>query len=80
MFKHNDPDAVLGARTTVVNVNDSKAAGTKTRTTETQIDLVLVNRDQKFITDAKAVLYETVPAQHRPMICTMKMAQPRQKG
>ncbi|VDO97145.1 unnamed protein product [Heligmosomoides polygyrus] len=43
--------------------------------TETQIDFVLVrNRDQGLVTDAKIVPCETVATQHRPLICTMKIA------
>ncbi|VDP10495.1 unnamed protein product [Heligmosomoides polygyrus] len=42
---------------------------------KTQIDFVLVrNRDQELVTDAKIVPYETVATQHRPLICTMKIA------
>ncbi|VDO83020.1 unnamed protein product [Heligmosomoides polygyrus] len=43
--------------------------------TKTQIDFVLVrNRDQGLVTDAKIVPYEMVATQHRPLICTMKIA------
>ncbi|KAL6729362.1 hypothetical protein Aduo_000423 [Ancylostoma duodenale] len=47
---------------------------------KTQIDYVLVRyRDQKLVTDAKVVPYETVTPQHRPLICTMKIKPPNQK-
>ncbi|VDO90211.1 unnamed protein product [Heligmosomoides polygyrus] len=43
--------------------------------TKTQIDFVLVrNRDQGLVADAKIVPYETVATQHRPLICTTKIA------
>uniref|UniRef100_A0A183F9N2 Endo/exonuclease/phosphatase domain-containing protein n=1 Tax=Heligmosomoides polygyrus TaxID=6339 RepID=A0A183F9N2_HELPZ len=44
------------------------------------IDFVLVkNRDRNLVTDAKIVPYETVAPQHRPLICTLKIAFPRLK-
>ncbi|VDP24502.1 unnamed protein product [Heligmosomoides polygyrus] len=44
---------------------------------KTQIDFVLVrNRDQGLVTDAKVVPYETVATQHRPLICTMRITPP----
>ncbi|EYC44370.1 hypothetical protein Y032_0463g1909 [Ancylostoma ceylanicum] len=47
---------------------------------KTQIDYVLVRyQDQKLVTDAKVVPYETVTSQHRPLICTMKITPPNQK-
>ncbi|XGW35842.1 hypothetical protein V3C99_019211, partial [Haemonchus contortus] len=46
----------------------------------TQIDFVLVrHRDQGLVTDAKTVPYETVATQHRPLICTLKIAPPKTK-
>ncbi|XGW10232.1 hypothetical protein V3C99_012037 [Haemonchus contortus] len=46
----------------------------------TQIDFVLVrHRDQGLVTDAKTVPYETVATQHRPLICTLKIAPPKPK-
>ncbi|XGW23662.1 hypothetical protein V3C99_005687 [Haemonchus contortus] len=46
----------------------------------TQIDFVLVrDRDQGLVTDAKTVPYETVATQHRPLICTLKIAPPKPK-
>ncbi|VDO99442.1 unnamed protein product [Heligmosomoides polygyrus] len=46
--------------------------------TRTQIDFVLVkDRDRSLVTDAKVVPYETVAPQHRPLICTIKIASPR---
>ncbi|XGW23903.1 hypothetical protein V3C99_005819, partial [Haemonchus contortus] len=46
----------------------------------TQIDFVLVrHRDQGLVTDAKTVPYETVATQHRPLICTFKIAPPKPK-
>ncbi|EYC33056.1 hypothetical protein Y032_0002g578 [Ancylostoma ceylanicum] len=46
----------------------------------TQIDYVLVRcRDQELVTDAKVVPYEAIAAQHRPLICTMKITPPKQK-
>ncbi|EYC40571.1 hypothetical protein Y032_0606g582 [Ancylostoma ceylanicum] len=45
---------------------------------KTQIDFVLVrHRDQKLVTDAKVVPYETVAKQHRPLSCTMKIMPPK---
>ncbi|EYC40925.1 hypothetical protein Y032_0589g370 [Ancylostoma ceylanicum] len=44
---------------------------------QTQIDFVLRYRDQKLVTDAKVVPYETVATQHRPLICTMKVMPPK---
>ncbi|VDP11805.1 unnamed protein product [Heligmosomoides polygyrus] len=38
-----------------------------------------VDRDQSLATDAKIVPYETVAPQHRPLICTLKIAPPRLK-
>uniref|UniRef100_A0A7I4YN09 Reverse transcriptase domain-containing protein n=1 Tax=Haemonchus contortus TaxID=6289 RepID=A0A7I4YN09_HAECO len=47
---------------------------------KTQIDFVLVrHRDQGLVTDAKTVPYETVATQHRPLICTLKIAPPKPK-
>ncbi|VDO78449.1 unnamed protein product [Heligmosomoides polygyrus] len=46
--------------------------------TKTQIDFVLMrDRDRNLVTDAKIVSYETVAPQHRPLICTLKIAHPR---
>nr|CDJ93339.1 Endonuclease exonuclease phosphatase domain containing protein [Haemonchus contortus] len=46
----------------------------------TQIDFVLVrHRDQGLVTDAKTVPYETVATQHRPLICTLRIAPPKPK-
>ncbi|VDO93779.1 unnamed protein product [Heligmosomoides polygyrus] len=46
--------------------------------TKTQTDFVLVrDRDRNLVTDAKIVPYETVALQHRPLICTLKVAPPR---
>uniref|UniRef100_A0A7I4XRC0 Reverse transcriptase domain-containing protein n=1 Tax=Haemonchus contortus TaxID=6289 RepID=A0A7I4XRC0_HAECO len=46
----------------------------------TQIDFVLVrHRDQGLVTDAKTVPCETVATQHRPLICTLKIAPPKPK-
>ncbi|XGW20197.1 hypothetical protein V3C99_003760, partial [Haemonchus contortus] len=46
----------------------------------TQIDFVLVrHRDQGLVTDAKTVPYETVATQHRPLICTLRIAPPKTK-
>ncbi|VDL72401.1 unnamed protein product [Nippostrongylus brasiliensis] len=43
--------------------------------TRSQIDYVLVRRrDAKLVSNAKVVPYETVASQHRPLICTMKIA------
>ncbi|VDP04498.1 unnamed protein product [Heligmosomoides polygyrus] len=48
--------------------------------TKTQIDFVLVrDRDRCLVTDAKPLSYETVAPQHRPLICTLKIAPPRLK-
>ncbi|VDO84993.1 unnamed protein product [Heligmosomoides polygyrus] len=48
--------------------------------TKTQIDFILVkHRDRGLVTDAKVVPYETVATQHRPLICTLKFAPPRQR-
>uniref|UniRef100_A0A7I5EDF7 Endo/exonuclease/phosphatase domain-containing protein n=1 Tax=Haemonchus contortus TaxID=6289 RepID=A0A7I5EDF7_HAECO len=47
---------------------------------KTQMDFVLVrHRDQGLVTDAKTVPYETVATQHRPPICTLKIAPPKPK-
>uniref|UniRef100_A0A7I4YFX0 Endonuclease-reverse transcriptase n=1 Tax=Haemonchus contortus TaxID=6289 RepID=A0A7I4YFX0_HAECO len=37
------------------------------------------HRDQGLVTDAKTVPYETVATQHRPPICTVKIAPPKPK-
>ncbi|VDP36609.1 unnamed protein product [Heligmosomoides polygyrus] len=37
------------------------------------------DRDRRLLTDAKIVPYETVASQHRELICTLKIAPPRQK-
>ncbi|VDO80410.1 unnamed protein product [Heligmosomoides polygyrus] len=37
------------------------------------------DRDRSLVTDAKIVPYETVAPQHRPLICTLKIAPPRLK-
>ncbi|VDP01664.1 unnamed protein product [Heligmosomoides polygyrus] len=37
------------------------------------------DRDRSIVTDAKIVLYETVAPQHRPLICTLKIAPSRLK-
>uniref|UniRef100_A0A914VFU1 Reverse transcriptase domain-containing protein n=1 Tax=Plectus sambesii TaxID=2011161 RepID=A0A914VFU1_9BILA len=48
--------------------------------TSSQIDFVLVRRrDFLLVTDAKAVPYETVTTQHRPVICTMRIEPPKQR-
>ncbi|VDP10129.1 unnamed protein product [Heligmosomoides polygyrus] len=65
--------------TTIVNTKFRKRASHLisfySRNTKTQIDFILVrNRDQGLVTDAKIVPYETVATQHRPLICTMKIA------
>ncbi|EYB89152.1 hypothetical protein Y032_0235g3181 [Ancylostoma ceylanicum] len=45
---------------------------------KTQTDSVLIlQRDQKLVTDAKVVSYETVATQHLPLICTMKIMPPK---
>ncbi|VDP31320.1 unnamed protein product [Heligmosomoides polygyrus] len=45
-----------------------------------QIDFVLVkDRYRSIVTDAKIVPYETVAAQHRPLICTFKITPPKLK-
>ncbi|EYC17368.1 hypothetical protein Y032_0031g2430 [Ancylostoma ceylanicum] len=36
-------------------------------------------RNQKLVTNAKVVSYETVTSQHRPLICTMKITPPNHK-
>uniref|UniRef100_W6NHB0 Craniofacial development protein 2-like n=1 Tax=Haemonchus contortus TaxID=6289 RepID=W6NHB0_HAECO len=47
----------------------------------TQVDFVLVrHRDQGLVTDAKTVPYETVATQHRPLICSLKIASPKPKS
>ncbi|VDP54298.1 unnamed protein product [Heligmosomoides polygyrus] len=38
-----------------------------------------MDRDRSVVTDAKIVPYETVTPQHRPLICTLKIAPPRLK-
>ncbi|VDP19226.1 unnamed protein product [Heligmosomoides polygyrus] len=44
------------------------------------MDFVLVkDRYRGFVTDAKIVPYETIAPQHRPLICILKIAPPRQK-
>ncbi|WP_218939395.1 endonuclease/exonuclease/phosphatase family protein, partial [Wolbachia endosymbiont of Atemnus politus] len=46
----------------------------------TQIDFVLVRRrDLKFVLDTKVIPYETVATQHRPLVCKIRIAPPRQK-
>ncbi|VDO19416.1 unnamed protein product [Heligmosomoides polygyrus] len=48
--------------------------------TKMQIEFVLVkDRDRNFVTDAKIAPYEMVALQHRPLICTLKIAPLRQK-
>ncbi|VDP02347.1 unnamed protein product [Heligmosomoides polygyrus] len=37
------------------------------------------DRDRSLVTDAKVVPYKTVAPQHRPLICTLKIAPPRLK-
>ncbi|EYC16287.1 hypothetical protein Y032_0034g2906 [Ancylostoma ceylanicum] len=45
---------------------------------QTQIDFVLLRyRDQKLVTDAKIVPYETVATQHRPLNCAMEVMPPK---
>uniref|UniRef100_A0A7I4YXS4 Endo/exonuclease/phosphatase domain-containing protein n=1 Tax=Haemonchus contortus TaxID=6289 RepID=A0A7I4YXS4_HAECO len=41
--------------------------------------IVKRHRDQGHVTDVKTAPYETVPTQHRPLICTLNMAWPRPK-
>ncbi|VDP46214.1 unnamed protein product [Heligmosomoides polygyrus] len=41
--------------------------------------LHLMDRDRSIVTDAKNVQYDTVAPQHRPLICTLKIAPPRLK-
>ncbi|XGW12141.1 hypothetical protein V3C99_013097, partial [Haemonchus contortus] len=41
--------------------------------------LTVRHRDQRHVTDAKTVPYETVATQHRPLICTLKIAPPKSK-
>ncbi|VDO81141.1 unnamed protein product [Heligmosomoides polygyrus] len=68
---------------TIVNVfrkRDSHLISYYSESTKTQIYFVLVkDRDRSLVTDAKVVPYETVAPQHRPLICTLKIAAPRQK-
>ncbi|VDO92280.1 unnamed protein product [Heligmosomoides polygyrus] len=45
--------------------------------TKTQIDFVLVkDRDRSIVTDVTIVPYEMITPQHRPLICTIKIALP----
>ncbi|VDP45943.1 unnamed protein product [Heligmosomoides polygyrus] len=57
---------------------DEKTAEFYSGNTKTQIVYVLVrDRDRNLVTDTKIVPYETVAPQHRPLICTLKVAPPR---
>ncbi|VDO21731.1 unnamed protein product [Heligmosomoides polygyrus] len=38
------------------------------------------DRDLSIVTDAKIVPYETIAPQHRPLICTLKVAPPRPRS
>ncbi|VDO67529.1 unnamed protein product, partial [Heligmosomoides polygyrus] len=65
---------------TVFRKRDSRLISFYSGNTRTQIDFVLVkDRDRSLVTDAKVVPYETVAPQHRPLICTLKIAPPRLK-
>ncbi|VDP29299.1 unnamed protein product [Heligmosomoides polygyrus] len=65
---------------TVFRKRDSHLISFYSGNTRTQIDFVLVkDRDRSLVTDAKVVPYETVAPQHRPLICTLKIAPPRLK-
>ncbi|VDO74116.1 unnamed protein product [Heligmosomoides polygyrus] len=68
---------------TIVNVfrkRDTQLVSYYSGSTKTQIDFVLVrDRNRSLATDEKIVLYETVAPQHRPLICTLKIAPPRLK-
>ncbi|VDO97605.1 unnamed protein product [Heligmosomoides polygyrus] len=65
---------------TVFRKRDSHLISYYSGGTKTQKDFVLVkDRDRGLVTDAKVVPYETVAPQHRPLICTLKIAPPRLK-
>ncbi|VDP13440.1 unnamed protein product [Heligmosomoides polygyrus] len=65
---------------TVFQKRDSHLISYYSGGTKTQIDFILVkDRDRGLVTDAKIVPYETIAPQHRPLICTLKIASPRQK-
>ncbi|VDO92032.1 unnamed protein product [Heligmosomoides polygyrus] len=63
---------------TMFRKRDSHLVSFYSGNTKTQIDFILVkHRDRRLVTDAKVVPYETVATQHRPLICTLKIAPPR---
>ncbi|VDO67818.1 unnamed protein product [Heligmosomoides polygyrus] len=65
---------------TVFRKRDSHLISYYSGSSRSQIDFVLVrDRDWSIVTDAKIVPYETVAPQHRPLICTLKIAPPRLK-
>ncbi|VDP14108.1 unnamed protein product [Heligmosomoides polygyrus] len=65
---------------TVFRKRDSHLTSYYSGSSKSKIDFVFVkDRDRRLVTDAKVVPYEKVAPQHRPLICTLKIAPPRQK-
>ncbi|VDP30874.1 unnamed protein product [Heligmosomoides polygyrus] len=65
---------------TVFRKRDSHLISYYSGSSKSQRDFVLVkDRDRSLVTDAKVVPYETVAPQHRPLICTLKIASQRLK-
>ncbi|VDP25185.1 unnamed protein product [Heligmosomoides polygyrus] len=65
---------------TVFRKRDSHLIQYYSGSSKSQIDFVVVkDRDRSLVTDAKVVPYETVAPQQRPLICTLRIAPPRQK-
>ncbi|VDP07980.1 unnamed protein product [Heligmosomoides polygyrus] len=59
---------------TVFRKGDSHLISYYSGSSKSQIDFALVkDRDRSIVTDAKAVPYETIAPQHRPLICTFNI-------